>query len=95
MTLQPALDNGGRWDHIASEAEVSDAMRDKESTALEAPVIQITFLISYKLLTIVRAGAMGGDVMSVEGGWVYGNVFSMMRDVEEIKMVAGIPVRGR
>lgn len=89
----PALDNGGRWHHIASDAEVRAALRDKESVVIEAPVIQCSFIVSRKHLTTLRAGAGGGDVFAVEGGWVYAHDLAQRLDEREVRQVAEIPVR--
>lgn len=85
--MVPALQNGGRWNHIASDAETKRAVSDVGSRIIEAPAIGMTFILSDTLLTIVRAGALGGDTREVEGGWVYGDFISYLRDCEEIKAV--------
>lgn len=94
MTLQPAMDNGGRWDHIASDAEVRRALRDKEADVIEAPVTGCTFFLSRRLLTTLRAGAAGGDVFAVEGGWVYPHDLAQRLDEQEIRRVAAVHTRG-
>lgn len=87
MGMTPNLQNGGRWHHIASESETKRAVSDVGSRIIEAPTIGMTFILSDSLLTIVRAGALGGDSRDVEGGWVYGDFISYLRDCEEIKAV--------
>lgn len=86
----PNMDNGGRWHHIASEAETERAMRDKSAEVIEAPVIGATFIVSRRTLTTLRAGAMGGDVFSVEGGWVYANDIAQLLDRSELYRVADV-----
>lgn len=90
MGPQPHMDNGGRWDHVASDAEVSRAMRDRTSEIIEAPIVNITFMVSYATLTILRAGAMGGDVRNVEGGWVYHNDIALRLDTQELRELGAI-----
>lgn len=89
--MEPNLWNGGRWHHIASEREVKLALRDKNSTVIEAPGILMTFIVSQLHATILRCGAGGGDVFSVEGGWVYADSISFLRDYMEVKSLGGIP----
>lgn len=89
MTI-PNMDNGGRWDHIASETECARVLKDNTAEVLEATVIENTWIVSMLHMTILRCGAVGGDVFNVEGGWVYANPFSMMRDLEEIRTVASL-----
>lgn len=91
--MNPNMNNGGRWHHIASDAEVQAAMRDKDAVIYEAPVIQCTFYVSRKTLTTLRAGAAGGDVFSVEGGWVYPHDLAQRLDERELRQVAEIAVR--
>jgi hypothetical protein len=91
--MMPNMDNGGRWHHIASDAEVRRALRDHEAIAIEAPVISVTFLVSRKTLTTLRAGAAGGDVFSVEGGWVYAHDLAQRLDEQELRQVAEVETR--
>jgi hypothetical protein len=90
MGPQPYMNNGGRWQHIASDAEVRRAMKDRESEIIEAPIVGITFMVSYSTLTVLRAGAMGGDVRNVEGGWVYQNDIALRLDVQEMRTLGAI-----
>lgn len=90
MGPQPHMDNGGRWDHVASDREIRRAMQDKHAEIIEAPIVGITFMISYSLLTVLRAGAMGGDVRNVEGGWVYHNDIALRLDVQELRTLGAI-----
>lgn len=85
---EPLLYNNGRWDHIASETELKQAMTGKVAIC-EASTIGLTFIINHARMTIVRCGSLGGDQRDIEGGWVYTNFFSMERDWREILSVAG------
>lgn len=87
----PNLMNDGRWHHIASEAEVMRALRDKNADVIEAPAIGITFFMSRKYLTTLRAGAAGGDTFSVEGGWVYASDIAQRYDEQELRTLSRIP----
>ena len=87
---QPHMNNGGRWHHIASDAETRRAMKDTTSEIIEAPIVGITFMVSYATLTILRAGAMGGDVRNVEGGWVYHNDIALRLDTQELRQLGAI-----
>lgn len=91
--MQPNTDNGGRWDHVANEAETMRALRDHSAEVIELPVVGTTYVVSHDYMTMVRAGAFGGDQRSVECAWVYTNPFSMMLDLAEIRTVARMPVR--
>lgn len=88
--LAPNLNNGGRWDHIASDAEINRAMRDKNAIIIEAPMINITFILSRAYLTTIRAGAAGGDIFSIEGGWVYPHDLAQRLDEQEIRHIADL-----
>jgi hypothetical protein len=90
MGPQPHMNNGGRWDHIASDTEIRRAMKDTNSEIIEAPIVGITFMVSYATLTIIRAGAMGGDVRNIEGGWVYHNDIALRLDTQELRRVGEI-----
>lgn len=90
--MEPALDNGGRWHHIATDAEVARAMRDKTADVIETPVTGCTFIVSRRYLTTLRAGAMGGDVFSIEGGWVYAHDLGQRLDERELRIVAQVGV---
>lgn len=92
---QPELQNGGRWHHIASDHEVTRAMRDKDVTVIECPIIQCTFIVSRKTLTTIRAGAMGGDTFSIDGGWIYPNDLAQRLDERELRAVADVVVARR
>lgn len=80
----PNMDNGGRWDHISSDAEVKRALKAGNMRVYEIDALCITMLISYRHLTIVRALAMGGDENTVQGGWTYGNDIALRLDEMEI-----------
>jgi len=82
--LTPNWDNGNRADHLASEDECKKAMMDSKHQIIEIPIISMTFVISHKLLIILRTTAMGSDTFQIEGGWVYNNPFSLMLDLNEI-----------
>jgi hypothetical protein len=90
--MQPNMQNGGRWHHVASDREVMLALRDKNSEIIEAPAINMTFIVSHKYLTSLRCGAGGGDIFNVEGGWVYLNDLTLRLDKEELRTLARIPV---
>jgi hypothetical protein len=83
------LDNGARWDHIASDKEIKEALRmtgqGTSYSVVEVPSIGVTLLMVPVVRTIVRSAAMGGGINNIEGGWVYKNPFSMLLDWEEIK----------
>jgi hypothetical protein len=89
---EPDLDNAGRWEHIASDTEVKRALRGASAdlTVYELPAIGKTFVVNRRLMIVVRLHALGGDTRSIEGGWVYTNVFSMLRDEQEFKELAAI-----
>jgi 2-keto-3-deoxy-6-phosphogluconate aldolase len=86
--MQANMANGGRWDHIASEMEIRRALRDKNSTIYEVPAIGITLMVSRVHLTTLRAGAAGGDIFCIEGGWVYANDLLQRFDEMEIRQLA-------
>jgi hypothetical protein len=74
-----------RWHHIASEQEIMRAMREKSGLdTVEVPMINQTFTLCEKYLTIVRSGAAGGDVREIYGGWVYANPILFLADKQEI-----------
>jgi len=83
-TFLPNLDNGGRWHHMASEAELDRVLKDREAEVYELPPLCVTLLVSRRFMVIVRAEALGGDTRNVEGGWVYDNHFGFMLDRNEI-----------
>lgn len=80
----PNMDNGGRWHHIASERELAKILTDPEPEIYEVPSLCITFLVSRRYMSIVRAEAFGGDRNTIEGGWVYSNHIRFMADRAEI-----------
>lgn len=84
------MDNGGRWHHVASDGEIQRVMRDKESEVIECPGVGITFLCSFRFLTILRSGAMGGDVRNIEGGWVYASDLAMRFDLQEMRHLSKV-----
>jgi hypothetical protein len=88
--MSPALDNGGRWHHFASEEEVKRAMGDKNAQIIEAPVIGCTFIVSRATCITLRTSAMGGDLFEIEGGWVYTNDIAQLLDRNELLIVAGV-----
>lgn len=84
----PNMDNGGRWNHIASEMEIRRGLRAVDYLVYEIPVIKVTLLrISNPIMMIIRAGPMGGNVRDIQGGWVYDNPFSMQLDWNEITAI--------
>lgn len=91
---EPILENGGRWDHIASDAEIMRAMRfDKEVIVHEVPFLSMTYVVSRKYLTTIRCGGqMGGGTRDIEGGWVYPNDLFQRLDEEEIKRLVNNPM---
>lgn len=89
--MQPNMNNGGRWHHIASEREVRRALADKHSEIIECPGINMTFMVSKARQTILRCGAGGGDIFNVEGGWVYKSTIPMLLDREELYTLARVP----
>lgn len=90
--MEAELDNGGRWDHIASEDELKRALSGKVRV-IEWPHLNNTFICNDGKRTIVRCGALGGDQKDIEGGWVYRNPFSLQRDWNEIVEVANQQIR--
>jgi hypothetical protein len=82
--MEANMNNGGRWDHIASEAEIKLAMGDPHPTMYESD-LNVSFLISEKYWTIIRTSIQGGDVFEIQGGWVYISPFAMLGDVAEIR----------
>ena len=91
--MNPNLDNGGRWHHIASETEIKRAMGDKDAEIIECPVISCTFIVSQKTLTTLRTSAMGGDMFEIEGGWVYPHNIAQLLDRAELRHVAEVKTR--
>jgi hypothetical protein len=89
---QPNLDNGGRWHHVASEREIARAMGDQHAQIIECPIISMTFVCSHVYGCIVRAGALGGDVRNIEGGWQYLTNIDLRADVAELVMLSEISV---
>ena len=83
-TFLPELDNGGRWHHIASEAELKRVLTDREAEVYEVPPLCLTLMVSRRYMVIVRAEALGGDTRNVEGGWVYDNPINFLSDRSEI-----------
>lgn len=92
---QAALNNGGRWHHIASEREIRRALTDVHAEVIEMPVMGLTFVVSLKHLTMLRATAFGGDTRNVEGGWVYPNSIALGLDKYEVVRVSDNTVSGR
>lgn len=84
-TPVPNLHNGCRANHIASEREIRNALRDKNAEIIECHIINITFVVSYERLTIVRSAILGGDVRDIEGGWTYANDIALRLDVQELR----------
>jgi hypothetical protein len=93
--LVPDLNNNGRWHYIASDAQVKIAMRDKDATIIEVPWLNMTFFISRKYLVTMRAGAAGGDVFSIEGGWVYATDLQQRADEQELRRLSEIKFGSR
>ena len=89
---QPMLDNGGRWHHIASEREIRRAMGDVHAQIIECPIISMTFVCSHVYGCIVRAGALGGDIRNIEGGWQYLTNIDLRADVAELVKLSEISV---
>lgn len=94
MDLEPNLNNGGRWHHIASEAELMKAVRfGKDCAYYEIPQLGMTYIVCRDYLTTVRCGGMmGGDTRDIEGGWVYDNPFSQYIEEMEIAKLAQSPI---
>lgn len=67
-----------------NEAELRKALADKDATVVEWESAGFTFLRSPNTCTIIRAGALGGDVRTVHFGWRYWNVDQMDLDWAEI-----------
>jgi hypothetical protein len=94
--MVPALENGGKWHHVASERELMAAMQAARPHHVhEVPMIGTTFLCVPKLLTIVRTGALGGDTREIHGGWVYGNPLRFIADRQEIRILRDNPANAR
>jgi hypothetical protein len=94
--MEPALNNNGKWHHIASDAEVKRAMmRARPHDVHEVPMIGHTFVCVPRLLTIVRCGAMGGDMQEIHGGWVYSNPMAFAAEREEIRLLRDNPANER
>lgn len=93
--MQAEMNNGGRWHHIMSDAEVSRALSYREVEIIECPAITSTFILSRRHQTILRAGAMGGDTREVHGGWVYANDIAFQLDRHELIKVAEVVVNRR
>lgn len=57
----------------ATEADITKAIKDPNARYCEWQGAGITFILSLdeKGGTIVRTGAMGGDILDVHGGWRY------------------------
>lgn len=84
--MEPNLDNGGGWHHIATERELQTVLRrDKEPEIYECPPICMTFVVSRRFMVIIRANAFGGDTQAIEGGWVYDNLGRFFVDLQEIR----------
>lgn len=88
----PHLNNGGRWHHVASEKELRRAISDRHAEIIECPVISMTFVVSHVYGCIVRAGALGGDVRNIEGGWQYLTSADLRADRDELRQLAEISV---
>lgn len=90
--MQPVFENNGRWHHIASEAEVQKVLESTKAGSdyqvVELEGIGITLIATQRpLMAIIRAGAMGGGLRNVEGGWIYDNPFSLLLDWQEINSI--------
>jgi hypothetical protein len=81
-----------RWAHVASEAELTKAMRAANPRVYEVPMMNETFLVSWDTLTIVRTGSLGGDTREIFGGWVYDNLIRLMADEQEIVQLTRNPM---
>lgn len=81
-----------RWHHVASEAELAKALGAANHRVHEVPMLNETFLVSWDILTIIRAGSLGGDTREVFGGWVYDNLIALMADEQEIIHLARNPM---
>jgi hypothetical protein len=88
--VTPKLENEGRWHHIASEAELIAAIRDKEAVIYEIPWNGMTFVVSHKTLRMVRCSAMGADTRNIEGGWVYLSDLHLRIEEQELAIVSRI-----
>lgn len=93
-SAEPALENNGRWHHIASDQEIMRAMRfDKEVEIIEVPFMNMTYCVSRKYLTTIRCGGMmGGDTRNIEGGWVYANDLFQRLDEMELRRLEDNPM---
>lgn len=71
----------------ATESEIRLALSDPNAKYCEWESAGLTFVLSEKEMVIVRAGAMGGDVRDVHGGWKYFNLQSLYKEWHEITAV--------
>jgi hypothetical protein len=69
-------------------SEILQVMKDPTTQIIEWGVLGFTWMTSAKHLAIVRAGALGGDIRDVHGGWKYANLILYLRDREELLQVA-------
>lgn len=81
---------------FASEQDVKQALQSQDPIdgVIEWEGVGFTFIRSTKALTIVRSGAMGGDVRVVHGGWRYLTRDDMLKEWNEIRQVAEAYKRG-
>lgn len=82
----------GRWLRELTQAELKEAMARKDGVMVaEWPGMGKTFLGHRASLTIVRTGALGGDVRTVDGGWLYLNDVTWLMDWSEISYMCDVP----
>jgi hypothetical protein len=73
---------------FASPRKIKAATQDTDAEYLEWESAGYTFVKSPAHLVIVRAGAMGGDVLDIHGGWEYLLPAHMEAEWREIKSLA-------
>ncbi len=82
----------------ATEPEIRRTLL-KPSEVIEWETGGMTFLLGLrpndKEYVIVRAGALGGDVRNVHGGWRYLRLVDCMKEWAEIRLVAGAYRQGQ
>jgi len=73
---------------FANDQELTRAVKDKAQQVIEWRTIGYTFIMSPRNLVIVRAGALGGDLATVHGGWKYLTAGHMHSEWREINLAA-------
>jgi hypothetical protein len=70
-----------------TEEQCRRVISDSEAEVVEWAIGNVTFVCSRRYLSIVRTGAMGGDMMQVDGGFVYPHDLAYLFEKREIDQV--------